>query len=145
MTELQPNEVEVLRKLAYKLAAKSMKHKNNKVVAKTAAVNQPAAEQPATDQPATKEGAKHRRGQKPSEKSLLFDEIESMGATVLQFSEFLTQHKIEHTIPQGKALGHGLTVSGKLKIMVNNLNDEQVPALIAAVKALDENYFVSHE
>ena len=145
MTEFQPNEVEVLRKLAYKLAAESLKHKNNKAAAKTAAVSQPAAKQPATDQPAAKEGAKHKRGRKPSEKSLLFDEIDSMGASALQFSEFLTQRKIEHTIPQGKALGRGLTESGKLKIMVNNLKDEQVPALIAAIKALDENYFVSHE
>ena len=147
MTELQPNKVEVLRKLAYKLAAESMRHKNNRVTTSrpAAAANQPAADQSAADQPAAKEGAKRKRGRKPSEKSLLFDELDSMGASALQFSEFLTQHKIEHTIPQGKALGRGLTSSGKLKLMVNNLNDEQIPALIAEVKALADDYFIKCE
>ena len=67
------------------------------------------------------DGVKHKRGQKPSAKSKLLYELDNCGAQAKQFSNILTQHKIEHSIPQGKALGCCLTEYGKLKIMVKKL------------------------
>ena len=51
------------------------------------------------------DGVKHKRGRKPSAKSKLLYEPNDHATQAKQFSNILTQHKIEHSIPQGKALG----------------------------------------
>ena len=88
------------------------------------------------------DGVKHKRGWKPLAKSKLLDELKNCGAEAKQFSNILTQHKIEHSIPQGKALGCCLTEHGKLKIMVKKLNESDVQLLLEKIVSLDKYYFV---
>ena len=52
------------------------------------------------------------------------------------------KHKRGHSIPQGKALGHKLTEYGKLKIMVQKLNESDVQPLLEKITSLNEYYFV---